>query len=162
MSRWSLFSGDLATRLPVVHHVCGHYSFVVALFLLITAWLQLTGRRLWRSGLVPNTWPSRYGQPRGWALLGFVLGTGLGSYVVTTLTYATFLTAGLVLGLRQAALAGGLLGLVRTFLVGLASVHPDRTGMWLFLSGKGPRWTTAITAVGSVAFSAAFLIGVVN
>ncbi len=26
MSRWSYFSTDLATRLPVVHHVGGHYS----------------------------------------------------------------------------------------------------------------------------------------
>ncbi len=134
-------------------------TLIVALFLVVAAWLQLTGRRLWRSGLVPNTWPSRFGEPHGWALLGFVLGTGLGSYVVTTLTYATFITAGLLLGLGQAAVAGGLLGFGRTFVVGLASAIPTRIGKWLFLSGKGPRWTTAITAAGAVATSAAFLIG---
>lgn len=126
--------------------------------MILAAWMQLTGKRFWRSGLVPSTWPNRYGQVVGWGLLGLVLGSGLGSYVVTTLIYCTYFLAGLTVSLLAAIGAGALLGIARTFTVGLASLMPARCGRWAYLSGRGPRLTglvgTLVAACGGLALLA--------
>lgn len=126
----------------------------LAAFMLLAAWMDATGKRLWHSGLVPNTWPHRYGEVRGWALLGVVLGSGLGSHVVTALVYTTFLLAALTLPLGKAIGVGMLLGFTRTLVPGPASLFPARAGRWAYLSGRGPRFTarvgTLVSLIGSI------------
>jgi len=117
--------------------------------------LSVRGKRLWRAGLVPSTWPHRFGELRGWGLLGFVLGGGLGSYAVTTLTYVAFLSPALLLSFPAALGAGAAFGGVRALVAIVGSLSPDRFGWALFRSGVAPRVArhVATTACGAVALA---------
>lgn len=117
----------------------------MAVLTIPAAWMDFSGRRLWKAGLVAPDLSTRYGESLGWGLLGLALGSGLSSYVVTVLTYGTFLLAGTVLPLGPTLVAGALLGTARTFVVGPASFLPTVSCRLAFRSGSGPRVASAFS-----------------
>ena len=151
-----LFAAPLRVLLPVPTRAVLFFVICVAALMLD---FRVIRNRIQR-GQVPASWAWRYGAIRSFAMYGFLLGSGLLTFVPYALTYVVFTASSLFLHFPLVLAVGAAFCLGRTFLIGPFALKAEPASRLLYRSVRAHQVWPLVSRASVVGLTIAAILSI--